>query len=222
MYHYYAHRAVNAALDVNGFRQGGLGDGVTNINSTHWNSWNNRYPFISCGHSDSLASGTGEVDFTMPDGYNSAEGLVTKVNRYRGVEMPFGHIWKNSDGINIRAAHAADADPTHRVYISSNPAHWNDSNYNNMTDIGVASRVDGYIKEMIPGHLLPLVSAGAGSTMYWCDYGLQNIPPSAPVLRVLLLGGNARDGAGAGLGCLNSNIWPAKTTANVGSRLCFI
>ncbi|MBS4057752.1 MAG: hypothetical protein KGZ82_10590 [Bacteroidales bacterium] len=239
MYNYYAHwkitwlftveyatlnsqKAYNAALDVNGYRQGGLGNGVTNLNGTHWNAWNLYYLFVPCGYTDSLSNGTGEVSFIMPAGYNAGSGLQTFANRYRGIEQVFGHGWKNVDGINIRAAHAADADPTHRIYVSENPAHWNDANYNNMTDIGIAPRADGYIKQMLPGHLVPLIATGGGSTTFWCDYWYQNIPASAPALRTLLLGGAALSGALAGLGCSYSADSPASAIALIGSRLCFI
>ncbi len=238
MYNYFAHwkmtwlfvveyatlnsqKAVNAALDVNGFRQGGLGDGVTNLNSTHWNSWNTYYPFVACGHSDSLASGTGEVDFTMPDGYNSAEGLVTKVNRYRGVEMPFGHIWKNADGVNLRIGANSDADPSSKAYVSENPAHWNDANYNDMQLAGLLPRADGYIKEMIPGHIVPLIASGGGSSTFWCDYFFTSLPATGESLRTLLLGGDALRGATAGLGFSTSLYSPADASARIGSRLCY-
>lgn len=239
MYNYYAHwkmtwlfvveyntlnsqKAVNAALDVNGYKQGGLGDSVININSTHWNSWNSYYPFVPCGYSNSLGSGTGEVSFTMPDGYNSAEGLITKVNRYRGIEMPFGHIWKNADGVNVRIGADSDADPTSKAYVSENPAHWNDSNYTNYELKGELARANGYIKEMVPSEIVPLNTVGGGSSTYWCDYFYTSLPASGESLRTLLFGGNANHGAAAGLGFSHSKHTPSGAAEAVGSRLCFI
>ncbi len=239
MYNYYAHwkmtwlfvleyatlnsqKAYNAALDASGYKQGGLGDGVTNLNSTHWNNWNDRYPFVPCGHSDSLANGTGQTSFIMPAGYNDDEGLETFVNRYRGIEMPFGHIWKNADGINIRIGADSDADPTSKAYVSENPTHWNDANYNDMQLAGMLPRANGYIKEMIPGDIIPLVATGAGSSTFWCDYFYTSLPSTGEALRTLRLGGDAYYGATAGLGCSASNYSPATAFASLGSRLCFI
>jgi hypothetical protein len=143
------------------------------------------------------------------------------VNGYRGIEMPFGHIWKNADGINIRAAANSEADPTHKMYISDVPANWNDANYTNYTLKGELPRADGYIKQMIAGEVMP-VEAGGGSSTYWCDYAYQSIPGSGVALRTVLVGGIAFFGASAGLGYSCTNYSPSNTSAYFGSRLCYL
>lgn len=61
----------NENLTSDGFRQGGLGAGVTNINSTKWDSFNGYYPFVPCGHTNSLGNKTGIVQFIMPFEYDA-------------------------------------------------------------------------------------------------------------------------------------------------------
>lgn len=67
----------NCQLDFNenptsdGLRQGGLGAGVTNINGTKWNTFNGYYPFVPCGHTNSLGNKTGIVQFIMPFEYDA-------------------------------------------------------------------------------------------------------------------------------------------------------
>lgn len=61
----------NDALTSEGFRQGGLGAGVTNINVTKWNTFNGYYPFIKCGYTNSLGNKTGIVQFIMPFEYDA-------------------------------------------------------------------------------------------------------------------------------------------------------
>ncbi len=212
-------KAVISALDGNGYKQGGLGDGVTNINSALWNTWKASYPFISCGASDSLASGTGEVTYDLPAGYGAA--LTTHINRYRGVELPFGHIWKNCDGINIRIGANSDGDPTSKVYLADSADDWNDNNYTNYDVVGEIPRTNGYIKEMIYNEMLPLL-IGGGSTTYWCDYFYASLPASGESLRTVLFGGAAADGSYAGLGYSFSAGVPSYSSANIGSRLCYI
>ena len=334
MYHYRAHwiiamlfsieyntlnsqKAINAALDGNGYKQGGLGNGVTDVDSTKWGNFNGYNPFIPCGYSKSLGNYSGAVAITLPFQWDSiptgasykgayaagtayvpgdivfsgnyyytntvgCTGVVptnpanwtaaylpykgaydagaanvpndfrsvgallykcilantgelvtnatywtavtrstTNVNGYRGIEMPFGHIWKNADGINVRAAANSEADPTHKAYVSDTPADWNDANYTNYTLKGELPRVDGYIKQMIAGEVMP-VEVGGGSSTYWCDYAYQNIPASGVALRTVLFGGYAYLGASTGLGCSNATYSPAATSASIGSRLCFI
>lgn len=61
----------NENLTSDGFRQGGLGSGVTNINSEKWNSFNGYYPFVPCGHTNRLGNKTGIVQFIMPFEYDA-------------------------------------------------------------------------------------------------------------------------------------------------------
>ena len=61
---------------------------------------------------------------------------------------------------------------------------------------------------------------GGGSTTYWCDYFYTNIGSNA--LRGVLFGGTTSNGVLAGFGYANAVNAPSHTTANVGSRLCFI
>ena len=240
MYNYIAHRtlfwffmvefatrnsqkAVDAALDANGFKQGGLGNGVTTVNGTDWSTFNGYYPIVPVGASDSLASGTGEVDYTLPASFPNGP-VTVKVNRYRGIEMPFGHIWKNADAINVRMAANDDADPTTKAYISDDPSLWNDADYNGFSLAGEMPRVNGYVTEMLPFNIMPL-QVGGGSSTYWCDYSYQsNIPAdgSAASLRTVLFGGSAYYGGAAGFGYSASSNAPSNTLAHIGSRLCFI
>jgi hypothetical protein len=235
MYNYWAHRAlmilfvveyatrnsqdaVNSALDSNGFRQGGLGAGCTNLNTTTWITWNARNPFLPCGHSNELASGSGEVLFDMPDGYGT---LTTQANRYRGVENPFGHIWKQCDGVNIRVYAADAATPITEAFICADPSLWNDSNYDGYYKIGELPRFNGYIKEMIAGQVMPLVASGASSSTYWTDYFYTGVPASGdPSLRTVLFGGAGYNRSEAGFGYPATHSAPSDAAAYLGSRLC--
>ena len=216
--------AFNAELTAEGYHQGGLGNGVTNLNGTKWNTFNSYYPFIPCGYTDSLGNGTGEVEFSMPTEYDSA-GLTVKVNRYRGVENPFGHIWQWTDGINVRISPNTDngGDGLSKVFVCSDPAKFNDSNYDGYSHVGNEARTEAYVKEVIfgeGGEIMPSV-VGGGSTTYFCDYHYTNIP-TAETLRGVLFGGSANSGAVAGFACANSNGAPSDTAADIGSRLCFL
>ena len=215
--------AFNAEKDANGFAQGGLGVGVTNLNSTKWSEFNGYYPFIPCGYTDELGNGTGEVEFSMPEEYDSA-GLTVKVPRYRGIENPFGHLWQWTDGINVRISpNEPTGDGLSKVFVTDNPEYFNDSNYNNMSHVGNEARSEGYVKSVIfgeGGEIMPDV-VGGGSTTYFCDYHYTNIPTSE-ALRGVLFGGDATYRESAGFGCARSSHAPSHTPASFGSRLCFI
>ena len=207
-----------------GYRQGGLGAGVTTWDSS-WSTFNGYYPFVPCGHTDSLGNRTGVVSYTAKNDDES----ITKtfdVPRYRGVENPFGHIWKWTDGCNIQVSASQENGGTglSKAFICHNPANFQDSNYANYSHVGNIDRVGGYIKEVlfgVGGEILPKL-AGGGSTTYFCDNHYTNIPTSGEALRGLLFGGHANNGAHAGLAFARSDHAPSDTNTNFGSRLCYI
>lgn len=216
--------AFNAAKDANGFAQGGLGNGVTTVNSTAWNEYNSYYPFVPCGHTDELGNGSGEVAYEALKEDGSVWATVY-ANRYRGIENPFGHIWKWTDGINIKISPTEEngGDNTSKVYVADNPANYKDTGYDGYAVQGLEARTEGYVRQLVfgeQGDIMPAV-VGGGSTTYWADYHYTNIPTSE-ALRGVLFGGHAHDGAYAGFGYALSSDAPSNAHAYFGSRLCFI
>lgn len=217
--------AYNAQLDANGYRQGGLGDGVTTVDSTKWNAFNSYDPFVPCGYTDSLGNGTGVVTFTMPTAYDSENTVTVNVPRYRGVENPFGHVWQWTDGINIRInpTEANGGNELSEVFVCSDPSKFTDSGYDGYTLVGHEARTGGYVKQVIfgeGGEIMPS-EVGGGSTTYFCDYHYTDIPTTT-TLRGVLFGGHAADGAAAGFAFARSAYAPSGAGARIGSRLCFI
>lgn len=89
-------KAFNANLTAEGYHQGGLGEGVTTGTVTVNGA--TTYSFVPCGTTNSLGNGTGIIEYTHTN--TDAEGTSTgtktvNVPRYRGIENPFGHVWKN-------------------------------------------------------------------------------------------------------------------------------
>ena len=214
--------AFNAELDENGYHQGGLSSGVTTLNSTKWNTFNNYYPFVPCGTTNSLGNHSGVVEFTMPDEYDP--GVPTKVNvpSYRGVENPFGHIWKWTDGCKCLIQSETDGGLS-EFYVCDDPAAFTSSGVVNYDLRGNLPRKEGYVKKLIlgeHGEIMPL-EVGGGSTTYFCDYFYTNIPSSGVSERGVLFGGTAYSGANAGFVFAYTNFTAAYTNASIGSRLCF-
>lgn len=214
--------AFNAEKDSNGYAQGGLGAGVTNMSD--WGGFNGYYPFVPCGHTDELGNGTGEVAYPVINEDGSTRCTVM-VPRYRGVENPFGHVWQWTDGINIRISPTEEngGDGLSKVFVCTDPAKFSDSGYDGYAHVGNEARAEGYVKEVIfgeGGEIMPSV-VGGGSSTYFCDYHYTNIP-TAEALRGVLFGGSAHLGASAGFASAHSYLAPSSTSANVGSRLCFI
>ena len=212
--------AYNAQLTTEGFRQGGLGDGVSTLDYNKWNTFNGCNPFIPCGYTDELGNGTGYVEFTMPTEYDSTTKKV-QVPRYRGIENPFGHIWQWTDGINVQIQ-AGDTGKSN-IYTCDDPSKFNDSNYDGYNLIGQEARTEGYVKKIVFGEygdIMP-TEVGGSNTTYYCDYHYTNIP-TTETLRGVLFGGLANDGARCGFAFAISSRAPSHASASIGSRLCFI
>lgn len=216
-------KPFNPEPDANGYKQGGLGDGVTTLNGTAWNNFNGYYPFVPCGHTLSLGNKTGVVPFTMPTEYNNGTALTVNVPSYRGIENPFGHAWSWTDGCKCAIQSEADGGKS-LFYVCNDPAKYQDTSYNDYEQRGELPRNEGYVKAMMIGEHgdnMP-TAVGGGSTTYYCDYFYTNIPGSGTAMRGVLFGGYAYGGAGAGLSCAYTNRAASSAGADVGSRLCFL
>lgn len=207
----------NAALDANGYKQGGLGNGISNKSA--WGDFNSYNPFVPCGWTDDLGNFSGEVAYPIYD----ANGTLVETlyaNRYRGIELPFSHIFKVVDGINLKVLSDADGGTT-GLYECLNPANFSDSVYDGYTFQGNIARVNGYVNKLLfgeNGSILP-AETGGGSTTYWSDYFYCD--KSVSRLMTAWFGGSAY-GAGGGFAYAGTDLTPANAFADYGSRLCFI
>lgn len=212
----------NSEKDSNGFAQGGLGPGVTTVESGLGNY--GYYPFVPCGHTDSLGNKTGYVNYDMMNEAGEVLGTV-QVPRYRGIENPFGHVWKWTDGVNVRVSPTEEkgGDNLSKVFVTDDPSLFNDTNYEGYKYVGNEARTEGYIKSILfgEGGEIMAETVGGGSTNYFCDYHYTSIP-TVETLRGVLFGGNAFIGGYEGLVCSYSVYAPSFTMTYLGSRLCFI
>ena len=214
-------KAFNAELDANGHRQGGLGDGVTNLDSSKWNTFNGYHPVVPCGVTNSLGNHTGIVDYTMPTEYD-ATTTVEHVPSYRGVENPFGHIWKWTDGCKCLIQSEADGGKS-LFYVCDDVTSFTSSGIVNYELRGELPRTSGYVKAIClgeHGEIMPS-AVGGGSTTYFCDYFYTSIPDSGVSERGVLFGGRANNGAYAGFVYAYTYYTASPAYAYFGSRLCY-
>jgi len=159
--------AVNATLTAEGYREGGLGIGISNAVLAEWNYFNNKNPFCKCGTSNSLGNQTGEVCFVKTDFKEAGVNRTFTCNSYRGIENPFGHFFKRLDGININRTGGKAY-----VYGKKGVTGFADDTVTNYTLLGELPITYGFILNNIFGEdgiLLPL-TLGANSSTGWCDY----------------------------------------------------
>ena len=210
--------AFNAALTNDGFKQGGLGNGVTNVTGTDWNTFNNYYPIIPCGTSDALGNKTGEVEYTLPSTFKPDNVVKVKVPRYRGIENPFGHLWKNVDGVIFDIKSDADGG-TSTIYLAKTEADYGDTVTEGFSELGQLPRKNGFVSDTYLGTFIPSEATGASSNTGRCDNFETNVNSSS--LRTLYYGGGASYGASAGLGGCYSAGTVGFASAVCGSRLVY-
>lgn len=216
-------KAVNTELTPEGFRQGGLGSGCTTgiatINGAQ--TWS----FIPTGSSDSLGSGSGEVTVTIQQTDSSGSNTTTttrKCNRYRGIENPFGHVWKHTDDVISVYISGYGA---RFWYKCDSPDHFGDSISNDnpyYKNIAANAVVTGYKTKIATTSTCDFFASSCNNgseTTYWCDYNWDNTDGS---LHCLLIGGGSANGGEAGLFYLHSHYGVGGSSADIGSRLTYL
>lgn len=189
----------NSSKTAEDYMQGGLGAGVSNISD--WGGLNGYNPVNPCGITLRLGNNTGVVKYT--------QGSYTMyVPSYRGIENPFGNIWKWTDGINKYDT---------QVYVCDDITKFADDTSTNYEYRGNCS-TDGYITNIIwdeNGEFVPN-RVGGSSGSYFYDYFWYNLG-----WRVCVSGGHAHSGSSGGLFCFDVHFDSSHADAYVGGRLYY-
>lgn len=214
-------KAFNAELTAEGYHQGGLGDGVTtgNIKVNGVDTWS----FIPCGSTDEHGNSTGITFVTVNS--TDAEGVATQksynVPTYRGIENPFGHVWKNCIDTLV---HFNAQTNKNDVYINTDLSTFGSTDISDYDCQCSAVITEGYKKKLVYNaafDILPPIDEafGGSTTTYWCDYNWTN---NSTTDRLTLIGGSAGSGASSGLLDVCSGAGLGGASAPVGTRLIYI
>ena len=197
----------NSELTSEGFRQGGLGSGVTIVNSSYWSFYNGSNPLTPNGYTNEFGNGTNikAMTIVMPtvSGGEPTYSITQYVPRWHGIENPFGDIWNNIDGIIINSSSIVENGKKYsEVYATEDPLLYSDSDYSKMRVVGIELNESGYIKEWDLGNTAEIIPRlnGGNTTQYKCNYHWTNEDTG---LRTLFIGGSAFYGS-TGLGDFDS------------------
>lgn len=187
--------AFNDALTNNGYHQGGLGTGVTNVDSSMLLNWGVA-PITPCGYGNDLGNGTGVKDMSLT--YNSST-ITYSVPRWRGFDNPFGEFWTCLDG----ALSVVESGKRY-IYTCSDT-----SKYSNTLNSSYIKRDEiitsaGYIKQFTLGTKADIIpkAVGGSPTTYMCDLNTTNTTTTPTIL---IVGGSPLQGQAAGLSTLVTN-----------------
>ena len=223
-------KAFNANLTAEGYHQGGLGEGVTTgtviVNGVI------TYSFVPCGTTNSLGNGTSIIEYTHTntDAEGGSTGTKTvNVPRYRGIENPFGHVWKNVIDVVIAgtdnsvyickdytkfSTFEGGTNPTAEQLIAAGYELQDFKEESTITSQYVKKLVNNNQADLFPA----IVGNGASATTYYCDYHWTN---ATAIPRTLLIGGVSTVGSNAGLFALDSVAGLDYSLAYVGTRITF-
>lgn len=209
-------KPFNAQKDANGFAQGGLGEGATQM--TNWGNFNNFNPMIPCGYTNEFANRSGEKAYVVKDADGNTVATLM-ANRYRGIENPFGHIWKYCDGANVQVTTGDTGVSV--LWTTDDPSNFSDTSYTGYDKKGNICRTNGFAKKMLLGEDGDIVTTevGGSSSTYLCDYYYTYT--STNTLQVLLVGCDAGNMSRAGLTSTDTHYTPSAANRIFGSRLCF-
>lgn len=208
-------KPFNAQKDANGFSQGGLGEGASQM--TDWINFNNANPLIPCGYTNEFGNGSGEKAYVVKNASDGTHATLM-ANRYRGIENPFGHVWKYTDGANIQVT-TGDAGLS-ILWTTDDPSNFSDTSYTGYDKKGNICRTSGYAKKMLLGEngdIIPTEVDGSSST-YWCDYYRTTITIDG--IFVVLAGSSANGALGNGLASIYGD-YTSNSARDIGTRLCF-
>ena len=200
-------------MTAEGFHKGGLGSGVTSMPS--WDTYNSYNPIIPCGVTNSLGNNTGVVTHAV---LNDSDAVVynAPVPSYRGIENPFGHIWKWTDGVL-----ALGNGTTQTYYKCINRSKYSSTITSDYYVVGVSPTGNGQKKEIVRNQHGDIFASAVGgsSTTYFCDYHYQAVANGTTY--GVRSGGHAAYGSYAGFGSLSSDVAPGSSFASFGSRLTY-
>lgn len=207
--------AYNEELTTEGYKQGGLGDGVTDWTNAQY-YYNLNYPITPCGYGNTLGNKTGLTDLVIPESTKGTYTIATHtfhVPRWRSFDNPFGDICTNLDGSIVDANYSRPY-----VYMCSDRSKYADTLSDAYEEVGRAASSGGYTKTFDLGnaaHIIPN-SIGASTTTYMCDQYWKG--DMDRTLRTICVGGDSTDGADAGLGYFGLNFYVGDELSYIGFR----
>lgn len=183
------------------------------------------YAFTRLSGRANFGNGTGNilVDSTQDAAItwqSVADALKVVQFSYRGIENPYGEIWKFEDGIQKYQNVVEGALTDGCYWWTAATSKYTDVDQNAAespvyTRVSHAWPASGWAKTWSPNSFFPL-AVGGGSGTYMCDYFYNDAAAGA---RVVLRGGRADNGAYAGVGCVFVIYGLAFAFAYVGGRL---
>ena len=190
----------NSSLTSDGYKQGGLGSGISTNNQ--WNNYNESNPLMPLDYNLRLGNNSGikQRESVMFE-YNGSTYSQNSWNvpSYRGIHgFIYSDIWNYIEGA---VQQYNSTEKVNITYITNNSENFSESSSNKEIQIKTPGFNGGWIKEFEFGQTGNVIanSLGGNGTKYKADYTWHYTGTN---LRCLLSGGLANIGSQCGLACL--------------------
>lgn len=167
---------------------------------------------LATGHTDLVKTPSGSWNTNHEENCETCNTDGLHACKYRGIENPFGNVWKWCDGINFNAE---------KIYVCEDPEFYADDKYDApYTYMGNRGTSEGWAKVITPFAKNPLLgfttTVGGSDSTYYSDYHYY-----ANTGTVLFCGGYWISDARAGLWSWYGRSTASSAAASIGGRLCY-
>lgn len=208
-------KPFNSNLTSEGYHQGGLGEGLINIDN--WNAYNSSTTIVPIDYTLSAGNNTKLISIPSPS-FGSFVQEQVDVPCYRGFNtFWYGDIWLNIENFISQFNHTSSK---RKFYFTDNPNNFSNDINNKEHIIEINSNLNGWAKEIAIGNNADLITNKvSNNTNYINCYRWDNVDTS---VHTTVVGGTASGGSYCGLACLACNYGVGDTTSRIGFAKCYI
>lgn len=203
----------NLELTTEGYKQGGMGEGLTNLSSQYLNIYNNSLQICPNGYLSENGNITNikEFNINLPTTSEETEHVsyVQYPFSYRGIENLFGDTYIGLEGIVVKSlTHTIGEDKYHTAYITNNPKYYSNTLENKEIVGSIYAIQQGVINEFDlkdTANIFPIsiIKKYVGYTVYKCDPVWAGATINS--LRKIIVGGPSIYGSTCGLLFFHAN-----------------
>lgn len=167
---------------------------------------------LQTGHTDNVKTASGSWNTNHEAGDTGCNTDGHHACKYRGIENPWGNVWKWCDGITFSSE---------KVYICLDPTKYKSEDTSQPYNyVGKRAMSNGYCKKVEHFERYPLLGytseIGGSENTYYSDYYYQSSGGT-----VLGVGGYWNGGSSAGLWCWVGYYTASISYSSFGGRLCY-
>ena len=203
--------AFNQELTTEGYKQGGMGSGLTQISYSYLTIYNNSQQVCPNGYLSENGNITNIKEFNINLPTTSEETEYVSYTQYpfsyRGIENLFGDTYIGLEGIAANPlTHTIGEDKYHTVYITNNPEYYSNTLENKEIAGSIYATKQGVIKEFDlkdTANIFPISIDSTPYTTYKCDPVWAQ--DTSTNIRKIIVGGSSYYGQICGLLFFHAN-----------------